>query len=87
MDFILPAGASSDLEAATRSALGMVKYLGMSEKIGLRVYPTDDGKPNDLGPKTSELIDAEVNKILNDSYDRAIMILKTHRYVNLHKIT
>ncbi len=52
----------------------------MSEKIGLRVFPDPpEGlmpKSPDLGPSTTELIDAEVNVILQDSYKRAVAILK-----------
>ena len=55
----------------------MVRHLGMSEKVGLRVYPED----KTLGPQTSEMIDAEVTSLLNNAYDRAIKILKSHRFV------
>merc|ERR1712226_1054309 len=34
-------GASSDLSSATRTAVSMVKKLGMSEKVGLRVQYDD----------------------------------------------
>ena len=76
-------GASHDLEGATAIAEAMVKKLGMSEKIGLRVIPDNNqgfgGRGLDLGPATTELIDNEVSRLLNDSYKRAFALLKTHR--------
>jgi ATP-dependent metalloprotease len=67
-------GASSDLDGATRIAEAMVKSLGMSEKIGLRVVKRDE-----MAPGSVELMDIEINKIMNESYKRAQTILKTHR--------
>jgi ATP-dependent Zn protease len=62
----------------------MVKKVGMSEKIGLRVIPDQEGvfgqsAANMLGPGTVETMDAEVNKMLTDSYKRATSILKAHK--------
>jgi len=75
-------GASHDLEGATAIAEIMVKKLGMSEKIGLRVIPDSHGfagRSQELGPATTELIDSEVSRLLNESYKRAIGVLKSHR--------
>ena len=71
-------GASSDLMGATSIAKAAVRQLGMSEKIGLRVYqdPGTFGEKEGLGPGTAELIDNEINRMLNDSYKRAASILK-----------
>jgi len=67
-------GASSDLTGATNIAQQMVTVLGMSEKVGLRVY---EGSPS---PAQEAVIDTEVNRLLNDSYSRALAVLKTHRH-------
>jgi len=67
-------GASSDLESTTNIAQMMVKTLGMSEKIGLRVVKKDE-----MAPGSTELMDTEITKLLNESYKRAITILKVHR--------
>jgi len=72
---MITGGASSDLQNATRMSEQMVKYLGMSEKMGLRVM--DDNK--EPSPATKELVDSEVNRLLDDSYKRAITILTVHR--------
>ena len=37
ISILLQGGASSDLERATQVSTNMVKHLGMSEKIGLRI--------------------------------------------------
>ncbi|XP_046664258.1 ATP-dependent zinc metalloprotease YME1L-like [Homalodisca vitripennis] len=68
-------GASSDLEKATELASKMVKRWGMSEVVGLSTYNTH----NLISPQTANLIDMEVKKILQESYERAKTILITHR--------
>ncbi len=59
----------------------MVKEWGMSDKVGLRAIE-DNSKSlvavNDLGPNTSEQIDSEIRRLLQESYDRAKAILKLH---------
>ena len=49
----------------------------MNEKVGIRVF---DGDKNteDLSPQTQELLDQEIKKQLNDSYERAKSIIKNH---------
>lgn len=69
-------GASSDLENATSVAEKMVKHFGMSEKVGFRIHT--DSKRSDYGPGTNELIDNEVKRLLQESYERAKAILKSH---------
>lgn len=58
----------------------MVKDWGMSDKVGLRTIEGPKGlQPSEyLGPNTIEVVDAEIKKILNDSYERAKAILKAH---------
>ncbi|XP_074652973.1 ATP-dependent zinc metalloprotease YME1L-like [Tubulanus polymorphus] len=84
-------GASSDFQQATKIATAMVKRFGMSEKVGVRVFEdegTDTGlsmlKVNDVGPATTELVDTEIKRILQESYERAKNILKLH--TNEHKM-
>jgi len=66
-------GASSDLEQATNVA-NMLVYNGWSEKVGLRVM-----KDSELSPSQREIIDNEIKHMLQESYDRAKNILKTHQ--------
>jgi ATP-dependent metalloprotease len=80
--FQVTGGASHDLQGATAIAEAMVKKLGMSEKMGLRVITDSQGfagRSQDLGPATTELIDSEVTRLLNESYKRALGLLKIHR--------
>jgi len=70
-------GASSDLQSASNVSEVMVKKLGMSDKVGLRIY-SDDEKDHQSST-SKEMIDAEINSLLNDSYKRAMNILVTHK--------
>ncbi|XP_045508266.1 ATP-dependent zinc metalloprotease YME1L isoform X2 [Colias croceus] len=73
----ITSGASSDLKQATSIASHMVREWGMSDRVGLRaLQPPADRDA--LGPATSELIDAEIKKLLSESYERAKAILRTH---------
>ncbi|XP_005177130.1 ATP-dependent zinc metalloprotease YME1L isoform X2 [Musca domestica] len=76
----ITSGASSDLKQATSIATHMVKDWGMSEKVGLRTIESNKGMfPNEtLGPNTVEAVDAEIKRILNESYERAKNILRKH---------
>merc|ERR1719210_2947408 len=70
-------GASGDLQSASNVSEYMVKKLGMSEKVGLRIY---NDRENDNQSSTSkEMIDAEINQLLNESYKRSLNILMTHK--------
>jgi len=77
----ITSGAASDLKQATAIASHMVKEWGMSDKVGLRAIEDNSRSlvaVNDLGPNTSEIIDQEIKRLLQESYDRAKAILKTH---------
>ncbi|XP_017865667.1 PREDICTED: ATP-dependent zinc metalloprotease YME1 homolog isoform X2 [Drosophila arizonae] len=76
----ITSGASSDLKQATSIATHMVKDWGMSEKVGLRTIESPKGLSagDSLGPNTVEAVDAEIKRILSDSYERAKAILKKH---------
>ncbi|XP_076168366.1 ATP-dependent zinc metalloprotease YME1L [Ptiloglossa arizonensis] len=76
-------GALSDFKRATSIAEHMVKSYGMSEKVGFRVYsspenPEIHASKEEYSPNTTELIDSEVKRLLEESYERAKTILKTH---------
>lgn len=77
----ITSGASSDLKQATSIATHMVKKWGMSEKAGLRTHDTEQQTyfvVNDVGPQTVAILDAEIQRILQESYERAKAILKAH---------
>ncbi len=73
-------GAQNDLEKVTRTSFAMVSYFGMSEKIGKVSYYDSTGQSDysftkPYSEKTAEVIDAEVNIIINQEYERAKKIL------------
>lgn len=77
----ITSGASSDLKQATNIATHMVKDLGMSDVVGLRTFEDNSNQlisTDSLGHSTKEAIDTEIRKLLQDSYDRAKYILKSH---------
>lgn len=72
-------GASNDLERVTKQAYAMVVYFGMSEKLpNLNYYDSsgqDWGFTKPYSEETAKLIDTEVQRIINEQYERAKMIL------------
>jgi len=79
-------GASSDFQQATAIATAMVKRYGMSEKVGVRVFQEEDVdtgmsflKLNEIGPAANDIVDTEIRRLLQESYERAKTILKTHQ--------
>lgn len=69
----ISSGAMNDLERVTQQAYGMVAYLGMSDELPNVSYynnnPSTFTKP--YSEKTAESIDKEVQRIINDQYQRA----------------
>jgi len=82
------AGASYDIEQATKIANMMVCEWGMSDELGPVRYGEKEG-PVFLGKdlvtrknfseKVHEIIDNEVNKIISDAYNRTVELLKKSR--------
>lgn len=84
----ITSGAANDLERVTQLARKMVTRLGMSSDIGPMVYGKKDeliflgkeiGEQRDYSEAIAEKIDGEVQKLVNESYDRAKKILLKHR--------
>ena len=80
-------GASNDIERATATARNMVTKYGFSEKLGTVVYGSDNdevflgkdyGHVNNYSEATSARIDAEVEKIMREAYNRTVEILSEH---------
>lgn len=68
-------GPSSDLQQATELASAMIKRWGLSERVGPIFYENDE----DIGPAARKVIDDEVRTILQESYNRAKMVLTQRR--------
>lgn len=74
-------GALNDLERATKRIYGMVAYLGMSDKLRNVCYYNTQSEYNFTKPyseRTAELIDSEVQRMINEQYDRAKQLLSEY---------
>ena len=72
-------GALSDLEKVTKQAYAMVSIYGLNDKIGNRSYYDSRGDQTFTKPyseETSRIIDEEVGKLIEGSYQRAKDILQ-----------
>ncbi|MBQ4065329.1 MAG: ATP-dependent zinc metalloprotease FtsH, partial [Clostridia bacterium] len=87
-------GASNDIQRATELARKMVTKFGMSEKLGLITFGTDNdavflGRDFSSNPNYSEKIaaeiDEEINSIVMTQYEKALNILKENMS-KLHEV-
>ena len=83
---MITTGAENDLQQVTEIARQMVLRWGMSDKLGpiSFVTPQDEGLPpafqhQPYSDATSEVIDAEVRRIVDESHREAERLLATHR--------
>lgn len=88
-------GASNDIERATELARNMVTKWGLSEKLGPLSYSEDEGEVflgrsvtqhKNVSGETAKTIDAEIRRIIDESYARATKILKENED-KLHNMT
>lgn len=71
-------GAYSDFKGATDIARKMVCYYGMSPDLGPVIYGQQNGDYV-YSQATADKIDHEVKKILEESYQRTVSLLKNNR--------
>ncbi|MBR6528263.1 MAG: ATP-dependent zinc metalloprotease FtsH [Lachnospiraceae bacterium] len=82
-------GASQDIKQATEVARSMVMEYGMSEKLGLIHYGSDDefvlgnelGHSRNYGEHIATEIDMEVKRIVDECYAEAKAVILAHREV------
>ena len=89
-------GASQDIKQASQYARAMVTKYGMSEKLGLINYESDDqeevflgrdlGHAKNYSEKVAGAIDKEVKRIIDECYADARAILEAHEDI-LHKLS
>ena len=93
-DSKITTGASSDISMATNIARKMVTEWGMSHKLGPLSYGENEqeiflghsvAQKKNVSEKTAEEIDKEVRKIVDEAYNKAKTIIKTH-LKDLHKL-
>jgi len=84
----ITSGASNDLENVTKIARTMVTRLGMSDELGSMTYGQKEeliflgreiSEQRDYSEAVAEQIDREVRKLVDDSYKKALSILKKYR--------
>lgn len=79
-------GASDDIKHATDLARRMVTEFGMSDKLGLVRYASQqyqflesDDMSATASPDTLKIIDEEVQRIIAEQYERAQQLLRDHK--------
>ena len=86
-------GASQDIRQATQLARAMVTQYGMSDKVGLINYGSDEDEvfigrdlahARNYGEQTAAVIDSEVKRIIDEAYEEARKLISSHLDV-LHK--
>ena len=77
----ISSGAMNDLERATKSAYGMIAYLGMSKSLPNICYYNQNeySFQRPYSETTARMIDEEVLKMVNEQYTRAKNILMEHK--------
>ena len=88
-------GASNDIERATSTARSMVTKYGMSELLGCINYASggtevfigrDMGQVKDYSDETASKIDAEIHRIITESYEKCERILNANMS-KLHEVS
>ena len=90
-------GAQNDLEKASEIARRMVKYYGMSDKLGIVTFEPENkpaylgwgmGSSKEYSEETAREIDIEVKKIIDDTYARTRELLEEQKpmLIKLSKI-
>jgi len=84
----ITSGASSDLQKVTQIARTMIMRLGMSKKLGTRVYGQKEeliflgreiSEQKDYSDAVAEEIDKEVLNLVNNAYEKAKEILSKYK--------
>jgi len=80
------AGASNDIERATRAARAMVVEYGMSDLGPMNFAPQYDqtyarawGEPQKISSQLQEKVDDEIRKYIDEAQKKATLLLKKHR--------
>ena len=81
-------GASGDIQYSTDLARKMVTQWGMSDKLGPIQYAANEqevflghsvAQQKNMSDETSKMVDAEIKRLVEEGYDRAMKILTDHR--------
>ena len=81
-------GASADIKQATSIARRMVTEWGMSDLLGPQYFGNREellflgrevSRSNEISPETAKAIDAEVKRLIDDAYAKALRVLAENR--------
>jgi AFG3 family protein len=77
-------GALNDLEKVTKQAYAMVAFYGLNKKIGNISYYDSSGQneysfSKPFSEETAQIIDQEIHKMVEESYDKAKKLLVDNR--------
>ncbi len=77
-------GALNDLEKVTKMAYAMITYYGLNKKIGNISFYDSTGQQEynftkPYSEKTAQVIDEEVHKLVEESYQRAVKLLTVNK--------
>ncbi len=84
----ITSGAANDIERVTQLARSMVTRLGMSDELGPMVYGQKEeliflgreiSEQRDYSEAVAEVIDREVRKLVNDSFEKSKRLLVQYR--------
>ena len=84
----ITSGASSDIDQATKLARAMVTRWGFSDKLGQVAYGENQeevflghsvARQQNISEETSQIIDGEVRRLIDEAYTEARRILTDHR--------
>jgi cell division protease FtsH len=81
----ISSGAAQDIRQATAIARAMVMHYGMSDKLGFQLFGLDESKnpweqpEKHFSDETAKLIDEEVKKLIDQSYNETRQLLEEHR--------
>ncbi|MBW8011047.1 MAG: ATP-dependent zinc metalloprotease FtsH [Chloroflexi bacterium] len=84
----ITSGASNDLERVTKMAQKMVTRMGMSDKLGLRIYGKSEelvflgreiSEQRNYSDAIAEKIDEEVSLLIKQSYQKAKKVINKYR--------
>jgi len=81
---VVSTGALNDLERVTKQAYNMVVYFGLNETLGNISFYDSTGQQElsfqkPYSEETARIIDAEIKKLVDRAYERAVKILQENK--------
>lgn len=72
-------GAADDIKKVTQIAQGLVTVYGMTDKIGLVGYHSEEQSIKPYSDSTNEIIDEEVRRIVSECYEKTKELLESKK--------